>query len=115
MAAIGEMLKTQMEKSRNFPQENFGLKVGKEWPDFVREILASKEVKQELTLGFLMSMLMGSSMQKKMEGVPKDDPSFMEKIAEDSIVYENPLKFLFWGIQIGKQLAEVQQLEEMAK
>lgn len=115
MANVNELLKGQIESSRNFPQQNFGLKVGKDWPEFVKDMLAGKETKQELVIAFMMSTLQAQTVFKRSENAPADDPTFMDKLAEEPGVYETPLKFLYWGIQIGKQMAEVQRLEEMAK
>lgn len=111
--SVVAMLEEEMKKSREFPDKNFGLKVGKHWPEFVTNLLESKEVQQEIVMSFMMTMLGGISMKDKLDKVnPK---SLSGEIGKSPLAYDSPLKFLFWGIEIGKRIAEVRQLEEMSK
>jgi hypothetical protein len=109
MANVVELIEQQVKKSREFPSDHFGLKVGQDWPDFVKKVLTSKDVKTEVTLNFIMTMFAGPSISKKIEASSKEDTGVLERMAEDPLLYETPLKFLYWGMQVGKQLAEVER------
>jgi len=101
--SVIEMLQEEMKKSKAFPENNFGLKVGKNWPEFVGNLLDDKDVRTELVCNFMITMM--SSMNLK-EDIAKDSKDAMEELARKSYVYDCQLKFLFWGIQIGKRQAE---------
>jgi hypothetical protein len=107
------MLEEEIKKSIEFPHKNFGLKVGKNWPEFVTNLLESKDLQQELTMDFMLTMLGSISMKDKVQGLKGD--SLFSELGKSPMVFETPLKFLFWGIEIGKRLAEVRELEEMSE
>lgn len=113
MSKLAEMLGEEIQKSREFPEKNFGLKVGAGYPELVRTALESKDIKLEIMMGVIISQL---SMPKK-EEFPAlgEGDKFIDFIANKSGVYELPLKFLFWGIAIGRRMAETEMLEDLVK
>lgn len=114
MSKLAEMLGEEIQKSREFPEKNFGLKVGAGYPELVRTALESKDIKLEILMGVLMSQL---SLPRKEEfsSPERSDAELIDSIAGKSGVYEMPLKFLFWGIAIGRRMAETEILEDLVK
>ena len=120
MQVTREMLEEVLEQTSKFPENNFGLKVGEGWPAFVTEALKSEKVQNDIGMHFLLAQLMASTTIKPLvdkaiadrDGGEKINP--LTVIAKESLVYEQPLRYMFMGILLGRRIAEVERLQVMA-
>lgn len=104
MTKILSMLNEEMRKSKNFPQENFGM-------EFVKTITADDAMQSHLMIQYMTTIM---SSRDLITTIDKTDPEAMRKIVMRESVYKPSLSFLYWGIQIGKQLAVDEVLTKVA-
>jgi hypothetical protein len=110
-----ELVKEEMKKSLDFPAKNFGLKVGEDWPSFVKEILECKEIQEQVAIGALMVTLSSVAFNNKLKeyGHPPNPSDTFYDMVHDANIYESPLSMLYWGIKVGKRLAEIEMLNSL--
>ena len=106
---IRTMLEKEMETSERFTKENFGLQLGDEYPDMVREVAKSEKLGMKLILGLLMGSFsgkgIGESLEKSKEG---EKMNLAPVIIKNLSAFDISLSLLYWGIQIGRQLEKEQ-------
>ena len=99
------MVKAAVKQSMIFPSEHFGLRVGENWPEFVTEVLKSETVQAQMMGDFMLAQVVAMRAMAK-EVKPQDlakNPEFAEAF----------LRWLYIGVEIGKQMAEAEKLEAM--
>ena len=115
MKTTTQLLEAEIAASKEFTQQNFGLKVGDGFPELVKELCQSKNVPIKLALGALLTALSSGRLADAMAKVSKDgDTGFV--VLENLTTFELPLSMLYWGIQIGRkqQAEQATQLESTA-
>ena len=114
---VGEQIRTMLEKeietSERFTRENFGLQLGDEYPEMVREVVKSEKLSMKLILGLMMGSFSGKGIGESMEKCKEDEKlNLAPVIIKNLPAFDMPLSLLYWGIQIGRQL-ERQQAETL--
>lgn len=108
MKKIVQLLTEQIEASRVFTKRNFGLEVGSDYPEIVRECVAEDSVAMILFIDTLKIMMASKDeIQEALEskGVEKG-PSCL--VSQHSIFYGIGMKFFYWGMQVGRELEKAQ-------
>jgi len=112
---IRTMLETQMETSKEFTSLNFGLAIGDDFPEMVKEVIKSDKVAASLLCNLLLVGLTAPSIGKSLQpslSNPDGHPHLPDVILKHFDTFKPQLEFLYWGIQIGRQL-ERQQTETL--
>jgi len=100
-----KMLESEIDKSYEFTRDNFGLKVGDEFPEIVRELCQSEKITAKLFMNVMLTGLMGSAIAKSLAEVPEGQkPNFGDIVLKHLSLFEIPLALFYWGIQIGRNL-----------
>lgn len=104
---ISEMVVREMNRSETFTKENFGLQIGSGFPELARELISSKAIQKDLLKQYMHTVL------SKVD-VPKD--GLGEWVRSNPSLYQNSFSYLYWGIQIGRELQklEMDALNEIA-
>lgn len=112
---IKELLEEQMKIADDFPRANFGLKVGHDFPDIARAVLTSEVVCTDLLFDFVMTSIKSAEVSRSVGHIGSFDA--IKVVGKNPILYELALKYLYFGIQIGrlqeKQVSEA--LQSIAK
>jgi regulatory protein YycH of two-component signal transduction system YycFG len=108
MKITRDMVKAAVKQSMIFPSEHFGLRVGENWPEFVTEVLKSETVQAALLSDFTLAQMVAMQMVTKTDG--KVQPL---DVAKNQQFAEAFLRWLYIGVEIGKQVAEAEKLEAM--
>ena len=110
---IRTMLEKQMETSEQFTKENFGLQLGDEYPEMVREVVKRDKLGMKLILGLLMGSFLGKGIGESLEKAKEGEKMNLAPVIIKNLpAFDTPLSMLYWGIQIGRQL-ERQQAEAL--
>lgn len=106
---IKTMLEAEMKASTEFTTRNFGLAVGDDFREIVEETLQSKKISTMLALNPLMALMVGPKFGQWMEKntASQGEENFMGKgILANFEAFKIPMEFLYWGIQVGRKLAQ---------
>jgi hypothetical protein len=109
------MLVEEMKSSSKYKEENFGQPVGSGWFELIKEVMAESKVTNLLAASYMISIITSPEASELEEWKNLEPKKFVEKLIKRPGVFEHPLMFLYWGIQIGKKLAEIESLERMAE
>lgn len=112
---IRTMLEKQMETSKEFTATNFGLAIGDDFPEMVKEVIKSEKVTATLLCDLLIVGLTSPTIGKSLQPSPLNPESYppLEGVILKHLeTFKPSLQFLYWGIQIGRQL-ERQQAETL--
>jgi hypothetical protein len=106
---IKSMLEAEMKVSDEFSNRNFGLSVGDDFREIVEEALQSRKIAATLAVNTLVAALgapkLGTWMQANAAGQNEDD--YVGKaILANFEAFKVPMEFLYWGIQVGRKLAQ---------
>jgi hypothetical protein len=115
MACIKEMLKDEIRTSGEFSKRNFGLQMGDDWPDMVKELTHSNIVVAVLSMGMMKSILGIPQFAMHSEAT---DPDTMQRVMLDNLdMFMTPLQMFYWGIQVGRKLQkeESETLQKMER
>ena len=106
------MLEKQMLMSKEFADNNFGLKNGAGYPELAREVLRSTEVCGNMFSNWMMSVVGATGVADKL----RTKGGVKGIVAHCPEIYDLPLSFLYWGIQIGLELQRSQEavLQELS-
>ena len=104
---ITAMLEEQMNKSDDFTDHNFGLKLGSDYPELAREILESNRVAGVCLAKWVTSKFEELSEAKKMLLESSTGPAAF--VRQMPGIYEHPLSFFYWGLQVGRELERREQ------
>jgi hypothetical protein len=94
-------LEEQMKQSAEFTRHNFGLQLGSDYPEIVREVLKSEKVCAEIAKNWFVGALQSGEILKGFRGGPA---GMMSDISGEPRVYSEAMNFLYWGIQVGRAL-----------
>lgn len=109
---IRTMLESEIKTSSEFSRRNFGLAVGDDFREMVEEIVKSKEVSALLLCGLMMGALGGKTFAESVKNDPpqsaEDDGSLRRAILANMEIFKPSMEFLYWGIQVGRKLAQAE-------
>ena len=115
---IRTMLESEIKTSGNFTKENFGMKIGDDFPEIVCEIIKSPHVTARLLVMLLAIGIGGKDAAMALsESARETGEENKEKVIQKAILsnfdaFDTPFEFFYWGIQIGRKL-ERQQTEAL--
>ena len=101
---ISQMLDEEMKVSEEFSRRNFGLHVGDEFPEMVREVAKSEKLGASLMIGMLMGSICGKEIAESMKSQGNGKLDWSRIILDNVSTFEPSLSLLYWGIQIGRKL-----------
>ena len=102
MASYKELLESEMQASEEFTHRNFGLKIGDEFPDMVRELVSSDKISVRLLLSLLMGAMMGNKVGESLKD--GDRASAGRAVLNNLTIFETPLALFYWGVQVGRKM-----------
>lgn len=100
-----ELLQEEQEASQKFSKENFGLMVGDEFPEMVRELAAVKDLPLKVIMHIAVVML--SDPKKLLSAVAREDggePDWLAVVRGNMPAFELPFSMFYWGVRIGRRL-----------
>lgn len=121
MKTYANRLKDKRAESSKFTTDNFGLKLGNDYPQIATELLKDDAFISDALMSTLFTIISADRLKAAIEKNGIDDVSEkperfkLENVIRDSpFSYENLLKYLYWGIQIGRDLGH-EQAQTLAK
>jgi hypothetical protein len=100
-----KLLEEQIDASDKFTRENFGLQVGDDFPEMVREVVKCEKLSMRLLLSMVTTSLSGKGIAQSLADMPGGKmPDFGEVVLKNHTVFETQLAMLYWGIQIGRKM-----------
>lgn len=104
-----ERLEAEIAKSEQFTKNNFGLQIGDEYPEMVRELAKSEKVSIRLIMGLVMGSFGGKEISECLKLQSEDGkPDLSTAILRNAAVFETPLALFYWGVQVGRQIEREQ-------
>ncbi len=107
---IKTMLEAEMKASEEFTTRNFGLAMGDDFREIVEEVVKSGKVAALLTLGLMMAALTGEKFgawaRANGDSGTTGKDLMSRAILENYETFKVPMQFLYWGIQVGRKLAQ---------
>jgi hypothetical protein len=100
-----EMLKEDVERSKEFTTANFGLMVGDEFPEMAKELMAMDEIGSKLVFRTIVAALAASDIAKDLPEPGDGSPDWARIISKHMTAFELPLSLFYWGVQIGRRQA----------
>ena len=97
------MLEEEINNSKKFTAENFGLKIGDGFPEMVRDVAQSKAVSTKLITSLMLLALHGNDVIRCLPESPSDG-DLGQVILKTMPAFETSLAMLYWGVQIGRRL-----------
>ena len=107
-----EMLQEEVDRSKKFTEENFGLMVGDEFPEMVKELASVDGVCGALVATYAMSFLHTKSLLmefKETAKTPDGSVDWLRVIRGNMATFELPLSLFYWGVQVGRRLQSAEQ------
>jgi len=104
MKSYVQLLEDEIHSSKQFTQQNFGLKVGDGFPEMVREIVGSKEVSAQLLVNLMMVGLCGKDVADSLKRTDGRSSELAVAGLENSLGFETPLSMFYWGVQVGRKM-----------
>jgi hypothetical protein len=98
MTTYKEMLESEINSSERFTRDNFGLKIGDDFPEIVRELCQSETVSRRLLIGLLMGALLGKGITADLKS-----SDIGNAILNNVDAFETPLALFYWGVQVGRK------------
>jgi hypothetical protein len=88
------------EISRSSFHTAMGLPLGESYPEIVSEILAEPRIPAAMLTDLLSTLQSLDTLVEKKAGELD-----VERLSKAPIVMATPMRWLYWGIQVGRQLA----------
>lgn len=103
MAHLRDMLDAEMETSKEFTRNNYGLAVGDGYRNMVEDIVQNKQLQAKVLVNMMMIGLTGKEVA---ESLKEDvgEHSLKNAIIKNHETFKGTFEMLYWGIQIGRKL-----------
>lgn len=112
-----DKLEQVLQSSREFSKDNYGIRVGPDFSEFLLDVMSSALIKEDIGLDFMMTtMIIGMSLPELKKKYRQTLEAPYLNIAPEiaGMAGDTAVKWLYYGMKLGKAIAEEEMLQRMA-
>lgn len=109
-----EKLEQVIKQCNEYSETHFGVKHGADYIQTMLDIMGSDSVRVLAALDMIGAVMM-VEVSVAMDSIKPDDMHTMDKLLSLPKVGETIVKWFYYGMQVGKSIAETEMLEKLHK